>query len=108
MKGKFVMFALPKNTYIPNPKTDETTKQVVCAAGDELSRKGDAFYCNGRFIGMGKHYSLKGIPVKLFEFQGTIPEGQLFVMGDNRDSYDSRYFGFISLSDVKGVVYPLL
>ena len=34
-----------------------------------------------------------------------IPEGKIFVLGDNRDnSMDSRYIGFINLSDVVGVV----
>ena len=31
-----------------------------------------------------------------------IPEGKLFVMGDNRyNSIDSRYFGFVELETVK-------
>ncbi len=107
LRGKYVLFDEPKNPYITDPKTLNTTKRVMCEGGDVLVVEGEWFYCNGQFLGVGKHYTLTGLQVKLFTFNGVVPKDSLFVMGTHKDSFDSRYFGFIKTADVKAIEYPL-
>jgi signal peptidase I len=117
--GDYVMFSLLKSKpesdlppklvrMIKDDGEDSEIKKIGCAAGEELKNIGNEFYCKNKLIAKAKEYSLGGERLKKFEFSGKIPEGNMFLVGDHVDSYDSRYFGFIKAKDIIATVYPLL
>lgn len=117
--GDYVMFSLLKSKpesdlpaklvrMIKDDGEDSEIKKIGCIAGEELKNIGNEFYCKSRLIAKAKEYSLGGERLKRFEFSGKIPKGNMFLVGDHVDSYDSRYFGFIKVKDIIATVYPLL
>ena len=50
---------------------------------------------------------MKGDRLENFVYEGVIGKGLLFVTGDHKDSYDSRYFGFINREQVTAKAFPL-
>ena len=57
---------------------------------------------------MAKEISLQGKKLTAFKYAGTVPEGKMFLTGSHKDSYDSRYFGFIDGKDILYVAYPII
>jgi signal peptidase I len=117
--GDYVMFSLLKSKpesdlppklvrMIKDDGEDSEIKKIGCAAGEELKNIGNEFYCKNKLIAKAKEYSLGGERLKKFKFSGKIPKGNMFLVGDHLDSYDSRYFGFIKATDIIATVYPLL
>ena len=117
--GDYVMFSLlkskPENDLhaklvrmIKAKGENSEIKKIGCVAGEELKNIGNEFYCKNKLIAKAKEYSLGGERLKKFEFSGKIPKGNMFLVGDHVDSYDSRYFGFIKAKDIIATLYPLL
>ena len=105
--GDYVMFVL-KDPRIEKGKPCNLIKEVGCSEGDTLTEKGKDYYCNGNeYLGRAKDLSLKGEKLDNFKFNGTVPKGMIYVFGDHRDSYDSRYFGFIRKTDIKAKAHPV-
>ncbi|WP_234573580.1 conjugative transfer signal peptidase TraF [Rhodohalobacter sp. 614A] len=49
----------------------------------------------------------KGRPMQRFLYNGVVPDGTVFLLGDTDNSYDSRYYGFVEISKITGTLTPL-
>jgi signal peptidase I len=82
------------------PSDRDFIKRVIGLPGDTINCRGGKLFRNGRPV--TEPYLDPGTPTESCT-RTTVPPGQLFVMGDNRDnSQDSRVFGPIQESDVVG------
>jgi len=104
-RGDIVVFKYPEE-----PERD-FIKRVIGLPGDRLELRRKAMYINGEpltepYAHLDEPPSESaGVTGDLREFYGpvTVPAGQYFMMGDNRDnSQDSRYWGFLPAHYVKG------
>ncbi|MDO9043542.1 MAG: signal peptidase I [Desulfocapsaceae bacterium] len=103
VSGDVVVFRYPRDRSL------DYIKRVVAVGGDTLEVRDKQVFLNGKqVVNPHAHFTNRDImsagagPRDNFG-PVTVPEGKIFVMGDNRDnSYDSRFWGFVDLSDVLG------
>ncbi len=126
-RGDVVVFVYP-----PEPNLD-FIKRVVGTSGDTVELKDDILFVNGQEMSRtpvsdrsviddltpapmnqaarlykenlsGKeHFTMELFPFPENFGPVTVPKGQLFMMGDNRDnSKDSRVWGFLPIDNIRG------
>jgi signal peptidase I len=107
-RGDVIVFIFPED-----PSKD-FIKRVIAVEGDQIAVRDKKVFVNGQpandphavfrdpavMQGWGNEMNRDNFgPV-------TVPPHALFVMGDNRDkSYDSRFWGYVDLSKVKGKAF---
>jgi signal peptidase I len=111
-KGDIIVFKFPDD-----PSKD-FIKRVVAVGGDTVEIREKKVYVNGK-VEVNEHaiHSDSRIfdnphmyPPEMLKRDNMaslkVPEGHLFVMGDNRDeSNDSRFWGFVNVSAVRGKAF---
>ncbi|CQR48344.1 Signal peptidase IB [Paraliobacillus sp. PM-2] len=105
------------------PDTDENyVKRVIGLPGDSIEMKDDMLYINGKayqeeYLTDKKqtavnNYFTENFTLEEITGETVVPDGYLFVLGDNRPvSRDSRRFGFVKedsvIGDVVFRIWPL-
>lgn len=83
-------------------------KKAACLQGQVLTVNDRKEYlCDGRWLGRAKDHNMKGEVVQNFVWNGPVPAGKFFALADHKDSYDSRYYGFVDLNKVVAKAYPI-
>lgn len=106
-RGDVIVFIYPVE-----PEKD-FIKRVVGIEGDTIQIVDKKVYVNGQIFPDSpgvQHTDSKVIPGSFQPRDNMgpirVPEGAVFVLGDNRDqSYDSRFWGFVPLKDIKGKAF---
>ncbi|MGB2624151.1 MAG: signal peptidase I [Candidatus Acidiferrum sp.] len=101
-RGEVILFHLDKTGMMLN-------KRVIGIAGDTIARgPSNTILVNNKPLRLpppcGKNVGYSRLAPEGPPFQTVkVPQGSLFVIGDNLDeSYDSRFFGFVGLDEVRG------
>ena len=84
--------------------TKDLVKRIIGVAGDKVVIKDGKVYLNDKLL--DETYLSEGMDTT-WDVDIVVPEGKLFVLGDNREvSLDSRYeqVGLVDVNDVEGKV----
>ena len=102
-RGDIVVFKYPED-----PKRD-FIKRVIAVGGDVIeSRDKNVFVNNSKLTEPYVQHVDAQVKPRVMDKRDnfgplTVPQGTVFVMGDNRDqSYDSRFWGFVDEKQIKG------
>lgn len=101
-RGDIIVFHHPSGQ-----KQEDLIKRIIGLPGDHIKAEGGTISVNGTKL---KENYIEAAPAYTGEWD--VPDGQLFVLGDNRNnSSDSHQWGFVQYDDIVGkavvIYWPL-
>lgn len=90
------------------PRGVPLIKRVLALGGTTVCRSGSAIVAYGMSYGEVRLEDTRGRPLPVWQGCRQLSDGEAFFMNwDSPDSFDSRYFGPLTLSTVVGRAIPL-
>ncbi|MEI9414143.1 S26 family signal peptidase [Mesorhizobium sp. Cs1321R2N1] len=90
------------------PRGVPLLKHVLALGRQTVCRDGAAIIAHGKIYGTAIEHDSKGRPLPVWRGCRVLADGEVFLMNwDVADSFDSRYFGPVPITDIVGRAVPL-
>lgn len=107
--GDYVVALMPDSGMKVGARTgDRIVKKVMAVTGDRVRIAGTELWING--VHTDRLWLAKSLPDRApgdFDRDEVLGEGELFLMGTTKESFDSRYWGTVHREAIIGSAIPL-